>query len=134
MNMKFVMPALFLCAVQFNLNASVGTVSSKGYFVVAGKQAAAAEEFRKEQLEKIRKNDEKIAELKKAKANTDKAVADAYNKRIDALQKKNAELRTQLTDFKYNSESKWEEFKREFNHDMDELGKSLKDLGKDNVK
>lgn len=29
---------------------------------------------------------------------------------------------------------KLESFKTEFKHDMDELGKSIKDLGKDNVK
>ena len=89
--------------------------------------------YRKEQVEKIRKNDERIAELKKQKANTDKTVNAAYQKRIDALQQKNTELRSKITEYKYN-ESKWEQFKREFNHDMDELGKSLKDIGKDNVK
>jgi DNA-directed RNA polymerase subunit N (RpoN/RPB10) len=30
------------------------------------------------------------------------------------------------------SQSDWEAFKREFNHDMEELGKALKDLTVDN--
>jgi hypothetical protein len=30
------------------------------------------------------------------------------------------------------SQSNWESFKREFNHDMDEIGKSLEDLTVDN--
>jgi hypothetical protein len=31
-------------------------------------------------------------------------------------------------------QSDWESFKREFNHDMDELGQALKDLTVDNKK
>ena len=89
--------------------------------------------YKKEQEDKIRKNDERIAELKREKANTSKTVDSLYNKRIATLQQKNSELRTKIVTYKYE-ESKWEQFKREFNHDMDELGKSLKDLGKDNVK
>jgi len=64
------------------------------------------EAYKKEQEEKIRKNDERIAQLKKQKAGADKTVNDAYNKRIDELQKKNSELRVKITDYKYN-ESKW---------------------------
>jgi hypothetical protein len=32
------------------------------------------------------------------------------------------------------NQTDWEKFKREFNHDMDELGKSLKDLTVNNKK
>lgn len=32
------------------------------------------------------------------------------------------------------SQSDWETFKREYNHDMDELGNALKDLTVDNKK
>jgi len=32
------------------------------------------------------------------------------------------------------SQSNWESFKREFNHDMDEIGQALKDLTVDNKK
>ena len=31
-------------------------------------------------------------------------------------------------------QSNWESFKREFNHDMDEIGQALKDLTVDNKK
>lgn len=89
--------------------------------------------YKKEQEEKIKKNEERIAELKKAKASTNKTIDDIYNKQIDKLQQKNTELRTKIVTYKYDK-SKWKQFKREFNHDMDELGKALKDIGKDNVK
>jgi hypothetical protein len=39
-----------------------------------------------------------------------------------------------LESYKDEGKEKWESFKKEFNHDMDELGKSIKDLFKDNVK
>jgi len=88
--------------------------------------------YKKEQEEKIRINDERIAALR-ANADTTKTLAAVDNTRIENLQKRNAELRTKITTYKYN-ESKWDQFKREFNHDMAELGKAIKDLGKDNVK
>jgi hypothetical protein len=37
-----------------------------------------------------------------------------------------------LEDYKDEGQSKWEEFKTNFNHDMDGIGKIMKDLFKDN--
>ena len=45
-------------------------------------------------------------------------------KRIDTLEKQNNDLKTKIETYD-QSQSNWESFKREFNHDMDELGKSF---------
>ncbi len=39
-----------------------------------------------------------------------------------------------MNDYKANGKENWEIFKKEFNHDMDELGKAFKDLTVKNVK
>jgi len=39
-----------------------------------------------------------------------------------------------LDSYKNDADSDWQSFKREFNHDMDELGHSLKDFTVDNKK
>jgi hypothetical protein len=39
-----------------------------------------------------------------------------------------------IVNYKDQGVNKWESFKKEFNHDIDELGLSLKNLFKDNVK
>jgi len=50
------------------------------------------------------------------------------------LRKKNKRLKEKLDSYKNDADSDWHSFKREFNHDMDELGHSLKDFTVDNKK
>ena len=58
-----------------------------------------------------------------------------YENKINELEKKNNELRKKIiVNYKDQGVSKWESFKKEFNHDMEELKASLKNLFKDNVK
>jgi dGTP triphosphohydrolase len=123
--------ATFCTGALFHHSAAA-TYSSKPSIQTAT-QEAEWQAFKKEQEEKIKKNEERIAELKKAKASSGKATDDVYNKRIDKLQIKNNELKMKIANYKYEN-TKWDQFKREFNRDMDEVGKSLKDLGTDNVK
>ncbi len=83
---------------------------------------------------RIDANDQRIADMQ-AKLNEPgkKPLDDARVKRIAELKEKNAELRSRL--YGYEKErSDWESFKREFNHDMDELGNAFKDLGENNAK
>ena len=47
------------------------------------------------------------------------------------LEKKNIELKKRMGEYKYESKEKWEEFKQGFNHDMDVVGKSIKDFFSD---
>jgi len=99
-------------------------------------RAATAEEyeaFKAEAQVKISKNNDRIAELRVKKSKPGKVLDEYYESRISALEKKNAELRQQLDSYD-RSRSDWEEFKREFNHDMDELGKAIEDLFTDNKK
>lgn len=91
--------------------------------------------FRADMEKKIDENDKKIAELKAKKHEGTQEVKDKYNKKVSDLEQKNKDLRKRITEYKEtNDKSKWESFKREFKHDMKEMGQSLKDLGKDNVK
>lgn len=91
--------------------------------------------YRAEQEKKIAENDKKIAELKVEKNKVKQERLSAYEDKIDELERKNNELRSRISTYRKDEEKgKWESFKKEFNHDMDELGKSLKDLFKDNVK
>jgi len=89
---------------------------------------------------KIKQNEEKIAELRKMKK-ANKTDNDAYNAKIDELEAKNKEFKKRMDEYNdettntdSNNKEKWESFKREFNHDMDELYNSLNDIGKNNVK
>lgn len=96
----------------------------------AAQKTASAEEwraFKADIEEEITKNENRIAELKTQLKKSGKTFDKAYSNRIDTLEQKNKDLRARLVTYESN-QSDWESFKREFNHDMDELGKALNDL------
>lgn len=81
--------------------------------------------------ERIKMNEERIAQLRKNIGGGGKPLDGERAKRIDELEEKNAQLRSRL--YGYEQErSDWESFKREFNRDMDEMGTAFENLGKDN--
>ncbi len=99
-------------------------------------KVATAEEyeaFKAEAQEKIKKNDERIGELRVKLTKPGKVLDEYYESRITALEKRNRELREKIDSYD-RSRSDWGSFKREFNHDMDELGKAIEDLFVDNKK
>ena len=99
-------------------------------------RAATVEEyeaFKADAQIRINKNNERIAELRVKKSKPGKALDEYYESRISALEKRNRELKDKI-DMYDRSHSDWAEFKREFNHDMDELGKAIDDLFVDNKK
>ena len=97
-------------------------------------QVATAEQwqaFKTESERKIKENEVRIAELREKMKKSGKALDSVYAKNIDTLEERNRNLRLRMDGYETN-QSDWEAFKREFNHDMDELGQALKDLMVDN--
>ena len=87
--------------------------------------------FKLESELKINDNEIRIKELTK-KMNKPGTILDPlYAKKIENIEQKNKDLRVKLDTYETN-QSDWETFKREFNHDMNELGKAFKDLTVDN--
>ena len=98
------------------------------------KANAEWQDFKTDAEKKIQDNNVKIDKLKEKMAGADAKERANKQEKIDKLEAKNNELRSKIENFKYTSESDWQQFKREFNHDMDEMGHAFEDLGKDNVK
>jgi Fic family protein len=99
-------------------------------------KALESEDYKALKLEsesKIKDNEKRIDELKKMKKDSQKDINDAYLKSIDELEQKNNALKTKIDNYDTN-QSGWDSFKREFNHDMDELGQALKDITVNNKK
>lgn len=93
---------------------------------------ADVERYRQESAEKIAANNQAIIDFK-ANVNKQKQSARAqYNKSIAELEQKNKDLQMKLEGYKDEGKDKWESFKMEFNHDMEELGQAFSNLGKDN--
>jgi len=100
----------------------------------AAQVVATAEEweaFRNDSELKIKANEVRITELNVKMKKPGEILDAVYEKKITNLEQENKVMRGRLTAYE-NNKSNWESFKREFNHDMDAIGQSLKDLTVDN--
>ena len=86
------------------------------------------EQFKIEAEKIIIAQEKNMADFKAGLASTKKEIDSEYDKKLLALENKNNELKEKLAYYKDDGQDKWIEFKNEFNHDMDELGKAFKDL------
>ena len=94
-------------------------------------------EFKEDADDRISRNDRDIADWKRKMKNENADVRAKYDRKIEDLEEENWRMRKRVDEYKYDEKegkNGWEKFKREFNHDMDRLGESLKNIGKDNVK
>ncbi len=82
----------------------------------------------------IKENKILIDGLKTKISDSNKKMKEEFLERLQRLDQKNIELQAKLVDYKEEGQEKWDEFKQEFNHDMEILGKGLKDLTLDNKK
>lgn len=80
-----------------------------------------------ERLEKASKKNKQKLKMKYEKAKSDLSIL------REKLQKRNIEFENDLKKFDENVSQKNQSFKREFKHDIDALGNSIKDLFEDNV-
>jgi hypothetical protein len=89
--------------------------------------------FKTTSVNRIAANKVEITALKEKKAAKGNVMDPVYQQQITDLEIKNIGLQKRIDDYeKYNSN--WEEFKRDFTREMDELGESLKGIGANDAK
>jgi outer membrane murein-binding lipoprotein Lpp len=91
-------------------------------------------DFKLESNEKITANEKVIADFKIRLRNIKDDAKGAYKKKVTDLEQKNTSLKRRIEEHEDEGMEKWQSFKTEFNQDMDELGKSLKDFTTNNTK
>ena len=91
-------------------------------------------DFKREMDNKITENDKAIAALKADVRERNAEAKVNWNTAVNDLERKNQSLKDRINDYKADGNANWDEFKREFNHDMDRLGEALKDMTQNNVK
>ena len=89
--------------------------------------------FRLESELKIKNNEVSIAKLRLQLNKQGSTFDEVYARRIDSLQLKNQNLRTRMGNYE-KTHTDWEKFKRDFNRDLYELGKTLNNLTADHTK
>lgn len=100
-------------------------------------QASARAEwlaFKNEAEALIATNDRIIEEYKSRMTSATGKLTKLYDKRIDVLETQNKSLKAKLNSYQENGKSSWEKFKVELNHDLADLGTSLKAFTVDNKK
>jgi hypothetical protein len=90
--------------------------------------------YRSATQQKLIANEKLITDYKAKIAIEKKEIKAKHETELARLVKKNNDLKTKLDNYNEVDNTKWEAFKTEFNHDMDELGNALKDLTVKNVK
>ena len=90
--------------------------------------------FRDESKAKIKEFENKIDELRNDRSKPGKPLDEDLDRQLNELKIRVREIRENLENYGESSHDNWESFKREFNHDMNGIGKALKDLTVDNEK
>mgnify|MGYP001235203134 FL=1 len=75
----------------------------------------------------IAKNEARIAGLKSDLKKQGKAIDASYEKSVAGLEAKNEAMKAKLKEYEV-TQTDWNEFKREFNSDMSDLGDAFKNL------
>jgi peptidyl-tRNA hydrolase len=91
-------------------------------------------QFKKESEAKIIAHNKSVAEFRKRVAKEKKENRAKYEAKLTELENKNSDLKKKLDGYKADGIEKWNQFKNEFNRDMEALGKSFSDLTVKNVK
>ncbi len=102
------------------------------------KKIATAEEwddFKQVQGLKLNEVEQWIAEFREKiiKPETGQKIDSTFQEKMVKLEQKSNILKAKIKSYESN-QTDWETFKREFNHDMEELGMAFKDLTSDNKK
>lgn len=92
------------------------------------------EKFRKQTADKIAANNATLADFKARMAQDRSVTGEKFNTNIRQLEEKNDALKRKINEYQTNNKTDWDRFKDEFNRDMTELGKALKNLSVENVK
>jgi antirestriction protein len=102
----------------------------------ARKEATAEEwkSFKDQTNATIHKNELRIGDLKAKMKKTGNSIDATYAKKVAELEQKNKDINYKVETYKNDRNSDWESFKREYNHDINELGTALRALTVDNKK
>jgi len=92
-------------------------------------QSVAEQEWQKYKNDaeiKIAEHEKIIADYRAKMTSANGKLQAKYDKKIDDLDRTNLELKTKLNDYKDEGKTKWEQFKSEFDNDLNGLGTALK--------
>ncbi|MBE0572960.1 MAG: hypothetical protein IH618_15565 [Ignavibacteriaceae bacterium] len=88
------------------------------------------QQFKSDAVLKIDANQKQIDDLKAAMKTTSTKFKAKYENQVLTLEQKNIELKKNLNNYKYAGKENWEEFKNNFNSEVDTVVVALNDIFK----
>jgi hypothetical protein len=88
------------------------------------------QQFKSDTELKIDANQKQIDDLKAAMKTTSAKFKAKYENQVLTLEQNNIELKKKLNDYKYAGKDNWEEFKRDFNREVDTVVVALNEIFK----
>jgi uncharacterized protein (UPF0335 family) len=104
----------------------VSTEDSVTTTITIKKPLTEWQSYKEETLNKINTADDHIKEIKKRKVKA--AYHDKFIKQVEKLEKKNNDLKTQMSDYYKDREAKWKIFKLDMEHQSDDIKSEMKFL------
>ena len=83
---------------------------------------------------KLVENEKVITDLKAKINDKDRKTQTLYYKQLENLQLKNTKLKLKIENYKQGPTEKWELFKVDFNNELNDLGESISNTAKNNMK
>lgn len=128
--------------IELNKDLTRGAINTAEEIKIVVKQEW--DKFKAASEKTIENTEKEINKLREKISKTNKKERERLTKKLDELEQRNIVLKDKLAvrtrDFKENviafdekAKDSEEAFKREFNHDLNELGTALKNLFEDNV-
>ena len=86
------------------------------------------QQFKSDAELKIDANQKQIDDFKAAMKTTSAKFKAKYENQVLTLEQNNIELKKKLNDYKYSGKDNWEEFKRDFNREIDSIVVALNEI------
>lgn len=117
-------------AIDDIADARENTEDAKEELMLSKKEANAEEwkKIKKETNTRIAENKIRIAQLKIKMTKSGYSIDTLYAKKIEELEQKNKNIKIKVDSYKNDTSDDWELFKREYNHDINELNRAIKEV------
>ena len=129
--MSLLMTAAIFTSCNSAAQKEENATTTEQQYVITDEQVVATaeewQEFKTDAQAKIKRNEMRIEELTVQMNKPGQVFDDLYKNRILELEQQNKKLQDRIDAYD-KSHTDWQKFKREFNHDMDELGDALKNI------
>ena len=107
---------------------STDTDSSKAKGISTKAYMADIDTYRVQIADSIDVNEKCISTCTTKISKDDRETREGYKKRIDVLEQKNSDMKRDMEEYRADGKKKWEKFKVDFEYNMSELSKSIRDL------